>query len=175
MRSGARITARYGPFTVFQASNLEIWRMGLGGPPRPPRVAWGVPGEPGGTTTKKNKKKIRHPGLESGESAWKAEVLPLHQWRLFSRAAPMGAQRSIGENPLNRGISTILRKKPHGFLSPPARVHATHRAFFIVYYFNSNGNDRLLAADCNLRTSAAAQFQKLKRALAVSRATCDDQ
>ena len=34
----------------------------------------------------------------------------------------------------------------------PARVHETHRAFFIVPYCNINGDDRLVAADRNLRT-----------------------
>ena len=58
-------------------------------PPRPPREVpraarggSGVYTDAGSTLRdKKNKKKVRHPGLESGESAWKAEVLPLHQWR----------------------------------------------------------------------------------------------
>ena len=77
---GADATAIVLPFSFRGRTGLSSLPRGLGGGRKKAEAQ-----------AKKKQKKIRHPGLESGESAWKAEVLPLHQWRV--RAAPMGAQR----------------------------------------------------------------------------------
>ena len=59
-------------------------------------------------------------------------------------------------------ISTVQRENPT-------------TAFLSVHYTFINGDDRLLAADCSLRTVCRRTIPKAQRALAVSRAACDDQ
>ena len=164
----ARISARYGPFTVAQAlKRLELgprcrrnsncfafFHFSGVRASRAYRAAWGgVERKQRPERRKKNKKKVRHPGLESGESAWKAEVLPLHQWRARSTDGCAATRAGVG---CFLDTSTMQAKKPHGFCARMPRVHATLQSFFIVHYLNINGDDHLLTADCTLRTCVPA-------------------
>ena len=129
----------------------------------------------GGSTTRpdrgqKNKKKVRHPGLESGESAWKAEVLPLHQWRLFSRAQHRWVRSDESWQPLFF---------PYKYGEPAKTARFFCRGFCLAFtratkHFRSCitlTSTGTTVSSLRIATYApvpAAQFQKLKRALAVS-------
>ena len=39
-------------------------------------------------TLRARPKKMRHPGIEPGASAWEAPMLPLHQWRMHDNFNP---------------------------------------------------------------------------------------
>ena len=122
------------------------------------------------TRGKKNKKKVRHPGLESGESAWKAEVLPLHQWRLFSRAQHRWVRSDESWQPLFF---------PYKYGEPAKTARFFCRGFCLAFtratkHFRSCitlTSTGTTVSSLRIATYApvpAAQFQKLKRALAVS-------
>ncbi len=101
---------------------------------------------PGGPTDKKKYaiRDIRASShLESGESAWKAEVLPLHQWRLF-RAQHRWVRSDESSHRSNMFHKYRTKGKPHcnSFTSTGTTVSSLRIATYAL--------------------CAAAQFQKLK-------------
>ena len=87
--------------------------------------------------------------LESGESAWKAEVLPLHQWRLF-RAQHRWVRSDESSHRSNMFHKYRTKGKPHyGFFDRALHFHST----------GTTVSSLRIAA---YALCAAAQFQKLK-------------
>ena len=71
------------------------------------RAAWGGVERKQRPRRKKNKKKYAIRDSNPENLLGRQKCYPYTNGVFFSRASPMGAQRSIGENPLIRGISTI--------------------------------------------------------------------
>ena len=102
---------------------------------------------PGGPTDKKKYaiRDIRASShLESGESAWKAEVLPLHQWRLF-RAQHRWVRSDESSHRSNMFHKYRTKGKPQ----------------YVHYTFTSPRTTSSLRIAA-YALCAAAQFQKLK-------------
>ena len=122
-------------------------------------------GGPGGPTDKKKYaiRDIRASShLESGESAWKAEVLPLHQWRLFR------AQHRWVRSDENSHRSIMFHKycatakTARDFFARAARSRELTKLFRSCITFTSTGMTVSSLRIATYALCAAAQFQKLK-------------